>query len=192
MLAGAEPRTRRRGLKVPATAHGRAAGHGYRAGQSRNGIFKRKKIKFLNAYCAIGLSLTVPSCLPLQHTHSFIMLSYLYQSRLEASTSIQGRQEKIAPNPIRSQEMTVLDTHFFQHFCLINPTCQVQMNRDATRLPGPVRPYSVAFGVSARRLHVSLAHARMHARHSRPQHTHRVCPQPHARTQTRLHLVWMA
>ena len=45
-LAGAEPRTRRGGLKLPATAHGRAAGHGTRAGQSRNGIFERKRLNF--------------------------------------------------------------------------------------------------------------------------------------------------
>ena len=87
-LAGAEPRTRRRGLKLPATAHGRAAGHGTRAGQSRNGIFERKKLNSWYALCAVGWSLTFllassaysirPSCLPLQHTLSF-MLNYLYQ-----------------------------------------------------------------------------------------------------------------
>ena len=42
-LPGAEPKTRRRGLKLPATAHGGAAGHGTRAGQSRNGMFLNKQ-----------------------------------------------------------------------------------------------------------------------------------------------------
>ena len=51
-LAGAELRTRRRGLKLSATTHGRAAGHCTRAGQSRNGIFERKEIKFLKMLCA--------------------------------------------------------------------------------------------------------------------------------------------
>ena len=42
-LAGAEPKTRRPGgLKLPVTAHGRAAGHGARAGQSRDGIVLNK------------------------------------------------------------------------------------------------------------------------------------------------------
>ena len=85
-LAGAKPRTRRRGLKLPATAHGQAAGDSTRAGQSRNGIFKRRKsnssersvcswivtdVSFLLASSAYSVTLS-------------FMLSYLYQGRLEA------------------------------------------------------------------------------------------------------------
>ena len=57
-------------------------------------------------------------------------------SHFEASTSIQGRQEKIAPNPIRPQEMPVLDAHVCGHLCLMNPTCpqelllHIQMNAE--------------------------------------------------------------
>ena len=50
-----------------------------------------------------------------------IHLCFQRSSHLEALMSIQGRQEKIAPNPIRSQEMIVLDTHFCQHLRWINP-----------------------------------------------------------------------
>ena len=69
-LAGAEPKTRRRGLKLPATAHGRAADHGARAGQSRNGIFWIKKEFSWNASGAGQLLLTNPSCLPSTQQHN--------------------------------------------------------------------------------------------------------------------------
>ena len=58
-LAGAEPRTRTE-VRAQVAGYGarpgrRAAGHGTRTGQSRNGIFERKR-KFLNCQCPASVA----------------------------------------------------------------------------------------------------------------------------------------
>ena len=71
---------RRRGLKLPATAHDRAADHGPGLPKPQRHLLNKEKRFSLNACGAWRLLLTASSCLPSPQQHNF-MFNYCHQEQ---------------------------------------------------------------------------------------------------------------